>query len=218
MAGKTLSLNSLLSAEKLENHFQVAPNCRNNKTQCAELQFWGGTRGKKRVSLRNRDRHFDETAEKKATWRSKTVGKAKLQNQGTKKPLPQRHCYYLFWSVMTCSGKNIAPKTGLLWLCSDCSDLTNMQVGEFRLKPGLPNKVRKPARFGDGMVGPLLNEIANRCVSKLQTPNGNTAKTSRRPPNFRGGPKGVSTKGVSMKRPNFPYFSAFYTVGSKGNF
>ena len=35
---------------------------------------------------------------------------------------------------------------------------------------------------------------------------------------FRGGPKGVSTKGVSMKRPNFPYFRAFYTVVSKGNF
>ena len=34
----------------------------------------------------------------------------------------------------------------------------------------------------------------------------------------RGGPKGVSTKGVSMQRPNFPYFRAFYTVVSKGNF
>ena len=34
----------------------------------------------------------------------------------------------------------------------------------------------------------------------------------------RGGPKGVSTKGVSMKRPNLPYFRAFYTVVSKGNF
>ena len=34
----------------------------------------------------------------------------------------------------------------------------------------------------------------------------------------RGGPKGVSTKGVSMKRPNFPYFRAFSTVVSKGNF
>ena len=35
---------------------------------------------------------------------------------------------------------------------------------------------------------------------------------------YRGGPKGVSTKGVSMKRPNFPYFRAFYAVVSKGNF
>ena len=34
----------------------------------------------------------------------------------------------------------------------------------------------------------------------------------------RAGPKGVSTKGVSMKRPNFPDFRAFYTVVSKGNF
>ena len=33
-----------------------------------------------------------------------------------------------------------------------------------------------------------------------------------------GGPKRVSTKAVSMKRPNFPYFRAFYTVVSKGNF
>ena len=38
-----------------------------------------------------------------------------------------------------------------------------------------------------------------------------------RPRKNRGGPKGVSTKGVSMKRPNFPYFRAFYTVVSKGN-
>ena len=37
-------------------------------------------------------------------------------------------------------------------------------------------------------------------------------------PTVRGGPKGVSTKGVSMKRPNFPYFRAFSTVVSKGNF
>ena len=37
-------------------------------------------------------------------------------------------------------------------------------------------------------------------------------------PIHRGGPRGVSTKGVSMKRPKFPYFSAFYTVVSKGNF
>ena len=35
---------------------------------------------------------------------------------------------------------------------------------------------------------------------------------------IRGGPKGVSTKGVSMNRPNFPYFRAFSTVVSKGNF
>ena len=34
----------------------------------------------------------------------------------------------------------------------------------------------------------------------------------------RGGPKGVSTEGVSMKRPNFHYFREFYTVVSKGNF
>ena len=34
----------------------------------------------------------------------------------------------------------------------------------------------------------------------------------------RGGPKGVSTKGESMKRPNFPYFRALHTVASKGNF
>ena len=29
--------------------------------------------------------------------------------------------------------------------------------------------------------------------------------------------KGYPQKGVSMKRPNFPYFRAFYTVVSKGN-
>ena len=41
-----------------------------------------------------------------------------------------------------------------------------------------------------------------------------------RPPNpyFRAGPKGVSTKGVSMKRSNFLHFKAFYTVVSKGKF
>ena len=37
---KTLSLNSLLSAEKLEkNTFKSLRKCRTNKTQCAELQF-----------------------------------------------------------------------------------------------------------------------------------------------------------------------------------
>ena len=35
---------------------------------------------------------------------------------------------------------------------------------------------------------------------------------------YRGGPKGVSTKGVSVKRPNFPFFRAFYAVVSERNF
>ena len=42
--------------------------------------------------------------------------------------------------------------------------------------------------------------------------------TPLRLPEVRAGPKGVSTKGVSTNRSNFPYFRAFYTAISKRNF
>ena len=79
----------------------------------------------------------------------------------------------------------------------------------------------------------LLQRLLNNALpGKLYSPRPDLPQSLGRPkfsdlqkgsaergfPDLFWGPKGVSTKGVSMKRPNFPYFRAFYTVVPKGDF
>ena len=130
-------LSLLWKSSKKKTIFKSPPNCRNRKTRCAEPRFW------EELVEKNASRCEIATAtstklrkrkkkEKQQHWGRKLRGKGpkgQLQNQRTKKTLPQWHCYDLFWLVMTRSGENIAQKkTGLLWLCSDCSDLTSTLV------------------------------------------------------------------------------------------
>ena len=82
---KTLSLNSLLSAEKLENPFSSRPQTAETIKHSAQNCGFGENSWKKSASRRNRDRHFDETAEKRQHGGQKLREKAncKIKRQKT---------------------------------------------------------------------------------------------------------------------------------------
>ena len=72
-----------------------------------------------------------------------------------------------------------------------------------------------------GLQSVFPNPCCMHIVPTLLSPPGPPeihAQVASTPPPCRAGPKGVSTKGVSMKRSDFPNYRAFSAVVSKGFF
>ena len=107
------------SSKTIFKSSQTAETIKHSAQNCG----FGENSWQKRVSLRNRDRHFDETAEKRQHGGKKLREKANCKIKGQKKPCHKGIVMTCFWSVMTCSGQKNCAKNRivmtlfwLLWL------------------------------------------------------------------------------------------------------